>query len=247
MKAFLIDDEIKAIDALKSMLTLFASQIEVVGSAQTVQSAVEQLRTMAVDVIFLDVSMGELGGFDLLLALEGQRDFEVIFVTAHKSFSIDAMRKGAFDYLLKPINPDELVAAVKRLEEKLQKGQGKTVVPPAEKKPQPSLGLPGIKETLFLESGLVEMVEANGNYSVFHQVNGEKAMVSRTLKEIEEKLSSHDFLRIHKSYLVNTRFITGISKQDGGAIVMKSGAQLPISRSRRNGILEEIESKRILL
>lgn len=245
IKAFIVDDELPAIQGLQSMLELFAPDVRVAGSSQLVTEAVKRLRSEHFDLLFVDISIGESNGFDLLLSLGKQPGLHVVFVTAYKDFAIDAIRRGAVDYLMKPLNPDELVQAVGRVKERMvdqaiNSGVTGAVV-------QPRIGLPGLDETVFIESSEIEYIEGEGNYTKLCMLSGAHETVTRAIGEVESKLAEHGFLRSHRSFLVNLKHVSGLMKKDGGGIVMRSGKTLPISRSKKTEIIKVLEENMLFL
>lgn len=173
-------------------------------------------------------------GFDLLLSLGERIDFKTIFVTAHDQHAIKAMRLKAIDYLLKPIDPDELVAAVESFKNLHPISKAISIEPI-------KLALPGLSESPIVSSKDIVFIAAQKNYSDVHLANGQKHTISRTLNVFEMSLEKAGFLRIHRGFLINIEYVQSLSKTDGGGVVMNSGDFIPMGKSRRESALQVLQ------
>lgn len=233
LKAVLIDDEKNARIALRKMLEQFCPDVAVLGEAQNAMEALLLIRKVEPELVFLDVEMPGGTGFDLLDAIE-KRTFTTIFTTAHEQYTIPAIRSGAFDYLLKPINLDELRSAVARameLQKKTAQGSAATEV----------LTISNAEGTWFVPPSEVICIEGERRYSRFYLTNGNEHVVSHTLGDLEEELVKAGFFRVHKSWLVNCAHVKHISSADGGFAVLTNNKEIEISRRKRAEFIRMME------
>lgn len=242
LKAIAIDDEQHAIEILKWELSRNCPEVEVIASACDEAEAKDIISKTDFDILFMDIHLQSTSGLTIVKELQ-PLDCHVIFVTAYDQYAIKAFELEALHYLLKPINSDQLRAAIDRildLRKKEQKISMDRIMTALSKTQQEHQRIPfnvqhGIE---FILPAEIIYIKGENNYSVFHFISGEKLMVSKTLKWVEDTLSNYSFLRIHKSYIINLQHIVRYIKQDGGYIEMKGGAQLSVSRARRSSINE---------
>lgn len=243
--AAIIDDEQGNRENLLRMIGTYYPQIRISSICSSVTEALAVLPEAKPDILFLDIRLGDDTGFTLLENLP-DIPFEVIFVTAYDSYAIQAIRFSALDYLLKPIDPEELKHAVeKAVQVVLRKQENKrmqnllqnTRVLDKEKK----IALSVADKIEFVEIGSIIRCEAESNYTTFYLKTGEKLIVSKTLKEFDELLTPCNFLRVHQSHLINLDEIKSFVKTDGGYIRMKDGTSISISRQRRNYVMERLK------
>lgn len=255
IRAIIVDDEEKSRKLLQNLLTRYCTSVEVIHLAESVNDALAATRRMKPDLIFLDIVMPDENGFQLLEKLK-DFDVEVIFTTAFDQFAIKAIRFSVLDYLLKPINIDELQAAVKRVEEKLlDKNRGNTLneqLTMLQKNYQRNgnkkmIGLPTQSGINFVEIRNILMCKAEGNYSIIYFTDShDKDIVTRTLKEFEDLLADFNFFRVHRSYLINLSHIKEYSRTnhsadfdgDGGCVMMMNSMRIPVSRDKRKLLLK---------
>jgi two-component system LytT family response regulator len=243
IKAILIDDEVHCLDTLNMMLSDYCSEVQVIEQCVSAKKALEAIEKLKPDLVFLDIEMPVMNGFELLEQLS-TISFAIIFTTSYDQYAIKAIRFSALDYLLKPIDPKELVIAVKKVQEERHlplaeqfqmllnqiqgKGAGfsKVAVPTAE----------GF-ELIYAEQ--IICCEANDNYTHFFLKNKNKIIACRTLKEIEEQLQGFPFfVRVHNSFLVNLNEVTRYIRGEGGYLVMSDGTSVNVSRSRKEALLK---------
>lgn len=241
MKAILIDDEISNLENLRTLLTKHCPQVNIVATAQTVSDAVNVVENYTPDLVFLDIQMGEQTGFDVLSSLPN-RNFEVIFVTAYNQYGIQAVKFAALDYLLKPVDIDELQTAVskvaKKLAERTQSSQLDFLLQQL-KTPQPAvskIALPMQSEIRYIALSEIIRCEADNTYTFFFLANGEKILVSKSLKEYADLLKPNGFLRTHQSHLVNPKFVKSWLKEDGGVLLLTSGEKIPVSKPNKEAV-----------
>jgi two-component system LytT family response regulator len=249
VKAVIIEDEKKSRSALVGLLERYCTNVLIVGEAEGVQSGIAMIRQQQPDVIFLDIQMRDGSGFRLLEEV-GEVNFEIIFTTAFDEYAIKAIKYSALDYLLKPIVPEELIEAVRKVEER------KTIKSNNSSKNIDVL-LENIKATsreshkiILSTSEKIHVIkvddiircESDNYYTLFLFVGGKKLLVSKTLKENENLLKDHNFIRPHKSHLINAKYIKGYMKNDGGFIVMTDDSKIPVSRRKKEAIMEIINN-----
>jgi two-component system, LytTR family, response regulator len=237
--AFLIDDERNCTDLLRVMLEKYCPDIQVVGVFNDSELALESLLTLRPQLVFLDIEMPRLNGFDLL-AQCGGLEFKVIFTTAYDQYALRAFKFNALDYLLKPIDREELVHAV-------EKAKKANFIAPERVEaakllrdnPVPDrIALPVGQELLFVEVAEILYCESDGSYvSVYMQHQTKPLILSKSLREFEELLNSPTFFRAHNSYLINLKQVLKIVRSDGGEIVMRNGKSLPVARAKKADLM----------
>ena len=243
LKAIIVEDEKRSRETLRGLLKLFCKNVEVVAEADGVVNGIAAIKEHNPDIVFLDIQMPDGSGFKLLEEIE-EINFEIIFTTAYDQFAIKAIKFSALDYLLKPIFPDDLVSAVKKVEEKRKITSPETnveVLLENIRKPQNESPKIVLSTSDRIQVVLVDEIvrcESDNYYTFFYFENGSRMLISKTLKENEELLSAYNFVRPHKSHLVNIHFVKGFSKKEGGHIVLKDGSKVPVSRRKREMVLE---------
>jgi two-component system, LytTR family, response regulator len=247
LRAIIVEDEYRSRQTLTGMLSMFCKNVEVVGEAENVKSGIELIRKESPDVVFLDIQMPDGSGFKLLETI-GNINFDIIFTTAYDQFAIQAIKFSALDYLLKPIFQEDLVKAVKKAEDnkaKYNKSEQVDVLLENLKKSvyePPKIILSTAEKINVVKIDDILRCESDNYYTFFYFTNGQKLLVSKTLKENEELLKDHHFIRPHKSHLVNSKYIKGFLKQDGGYIIMNDGTNIPVSRRKKEFIMEIISN-----
>jgi two-component system LytT family response regulator len=246
IKALIIDDELKARNILHHYISNFIPAIAEIQQAASAEAALDMLNTYQPDIVFLDVEMPNQNGFDFLVALNNP-PFDVIFTTAYNQYAIQAIKFSALDYLLKPVDPDELKAAVDRhLERKETEEQKKALyvnlVQNIEKKDVKDfrIAVPSAQGVYFFTIDEVVRMEADTSYTHIHLVNKKPFIASKTLKHFEDMLEGFDFIRCHKSHLVNPRHITRISN-DHDFILLTDGSRAEISRRKKEEVFQQLK------
>lgn len=238
MKAILVDDEPDCVAVLSLLLAKHCPQVTVCDTCTTAAEAIKSVRRHAPDILFLDIEMPVMNGFQLLDELGALR-FNLIFTTAYDKFAVRAFRYSALDYLLKPIDPVELKTAVEKSAEKyriekLQIDLLREQLFQTGPKIQNKIALPYKNGYTIVETDTILYCESDGSYTRFYFANGEMYLITKALGEVEDTLAGSDFYRIHKQYFVNLRHIARYVRGDGGYIVMPDGKSLPIARSRKD-------------
>ena len=243
LRSIIVDDEPKSLKNLKIIAERFVKNISVVATCKTVTEGLSAIKEHKPDIVFLDIQMQNETGFDLLSKIE-QIDFEVIFVTAYSDFAIQAIKFSAIDYLLKPIDVEELKAAVKKVEEKrLGKISGRLRVLQdnlRSKKNGYKIALPATDGLVFVAVNHILYCEASSNYTVFHTVDSKQYVVCKTLKEYEDLLITHNFFRIHHSYLVNLGEVKKYVKGEGGHVILNNNVSLDVSKRKKTDFLNRL-------
>jgi two-component system, LytTR family, response regulator len=242
LRIIIVDDEKDDILLLSTLLRKVASEIEIVGEFVNPSQAVEQIQNLKPDLVFLDVQMRDVDGFELLSTL-GARDFEVIFTTSHEKFALRALKAGAIDYLVKPVKQDELKTSIDKV---LAKRNNPSAVQlemllnyfkPNKPKIR-RVALTASDHLMFVEANDIIYCESDSNYTTFFLKSGEKVVISKTLKDVEEILAEDDFFRIHASYLVNMKHVAKFTRGDSGSVIMSNGQQLTVSRKKKDEFFE---------
>jgi len=247
IRGIIVDDELKSRESLKILLEDFCEGVEVVALCQNVDESIEAIQRLHPDVVFLDIQLQRETGFDLLTKLK-HFDFNVIFTTAYSEYAIKAFKFSAIDYLLKPIDIEEL----KRSLAKLEKRMGSTITQRLEQLMQNirsesagnlKLALPTMDGLIFVKVKNVLYCEASSNYTEITMEDNKKYVVSRTLKEYEDLLGDQDFFRIHHSTLINLNAIKKYVRGDGGYVIMNNDKSLDVSKRRKEAFLSRIGAR----
>ena len=245
MKAIIVDDESANVKNLTILLNKYCPQVETLGSANNNQNGLSLFEVEKPDLLFLDIQLDNDTGFNLLKLLP-KKDFEVIFVTAYDNYGIQAIKFAALDYILKPIDIDELVSAVNKaeikLKEKHQTMQLDFLVSYIKRDHAVPLkiALPQQKEIVYVLLTNIIRCEAEGTYTFFYLQNGEKILVSKVLKEYAELLENNGFIRTHQSHLVNLTFVKSWLKEDGGMLLLETGEKIPVSRPHKDKVKHQL-------
>ena len=238
LRAVIVDDEPDAVEFIKSIIGEYCPDLEVVGTAYSAKEGVDVIRDMVPDLVFLDVQMPHGSGFDLLTAFS-EKTFDVIFITAFNHYAIQAIKFSAIDYILKPININEFIEAVRKVEEKRGNSEYENLTYQALldnlKAPKPSkLAIPTAEGIEYLNTSEIIRIEADRSYSWFFMNGNRKHLVSRNLKEYQELLTDLNFFRPHNSHLINLEHVKKFVRHEGGYIEMDDGSTVPISRGKRD-------------
>ncbi len=247
IRSIIIEDEKRSRDTLRELLKRFCKNVEIIAEADGYKSGIEAIKKHKPDVIFLDIQMPDGSGFKLLEDI-GEIDFEIIFTTAYDQFAIKAIKYSALDYLLKPIFPEELINAIKKIEKKRQINTiNKNIkvlldnINTPEEEPK-KIVLSTSDKIHVIKTDEIIRCESDNYYTNFFFTNGKQLLISKTLKENDELLSAHNFIRPHKSHLINTKYIKSFNRNEGGFIVMTDDSKIPVSRRKREKITNIISN-----
>lgn len=244
INALLIDDEKNNLDNLQALLALYCPQVQVIGQALDAATAKEQITRLRPDLLFLDIQMPGTSGLELLQQLPDP-SFELIFVTAHDQYGIQAVKFAAVDYLLKPIDTTELQHAVKKAADRLAVKTKNTTLENLlqllqKNKDEHRIALPSLKQTRFLYTRQIIRCESDNNYCYFFLDNGEKLLVSKPIYEYDSLLAPYGFIRCHQSHLVNKHYIRSWVREDGGFLLLENGDRIPVSRMKKEAVQEAL-------
>ena len=243
IKAILVDDELHGLETLSILLADYCPEVKVMEKCPSAKKALDAIEKQKPDLVFLDIEMPVMNGFELLEQFD-QIPFSVIFTTSYDQYAIKAIRFSALDYLLKPVDPKELVAAVHNITKQKQ--------PPSNEQLEMLMSQLQHKESKFTKIAVptlegfelipaddIVRCEADDNYTHLFLKNKTKIIASRTLKEMEEQFGAFTyFLRVHHSYIVNLNEVSKYVRGDGGYLVMTDGATVNVSRSRKEALLK---------
>lgn len=242
IRAIIIDDEENNIANLQDLLQNYSPEVEVCETAQSASEGIAKIKSKQPDLVFLDVQMPGGNGFDMLEALS-PINFQVIFVTAFDQYAIRAIRFCAIDYLMKPLDILDLQQAVQRAIQNLQETtpiqapqqfiENRNQAPGKIK-----IGLPTAERILFVELNEIVRCVGESNYTHVHLINGERILISKTLKEFDELLADKGFARVHQSHLIHLKYVRSFEKNDGGYLKMNDGATVPVSRQRKSVVMD---------
>jgi two-component system LytT family response regulator len=240
VRTVIIDDELNNRQMIADMLRQHCPHIELAGEADGVATGLEVIKRLSPDLVLLDIRLRDGEGFDLLDRLE-TIDFRVIFITAYEEYALKAIKFSALDYLLKPVLPDELKAAIEKAEKQIvrdlavQLAELSNNLSPSRKK---RIVLRTADKLQLIPVGEIIRCEADRSYSVFYLANGQKILVSYPLKEYEDLLTDQGFFRPHKSHLVNISYVDSYVKSEGGHILLTDGTTLPVSLRKKTLLIE---------
>ncbi|MBL7732831.1 MAG: response regulator transcription factor [Chitinophagaceae bacterium] len=248
MKALVIDNEPHLCTALTTLLKEYCPEITAVESADGVQSGLQKIRSFQPDIVLLDVEMDDGTGFDLMKQVS-EPPFQLIFVTAHNKYAIEAFRFSAIDFLLKPVDPDALQQSIARAQKNIRSGNLQQQVQVLlsqmaglhnlEKK----IVLKDLENTYFIRVADILFCEAEGTYTKFFIKNSNVIIVSKNLKEYEAILEPIGFIRTHHSFLVNPAHIKLYDRTDGGALILDNGQSIPVSQRKKDAVLQALEAR----
>jgi len=244
IKAVIIDDEPLCCQSLQLLIEQNCAEVAVVGVYNNGMAALESLRSQSVDLVFLDVEMPLMSGFEMLEAM-GSIDFKLIFTTSYDKYALNAFRVSAVDYLLKPIDRKELIAAVDKLRIAANAVNSQQVELLLQKismpaRPLMKIAMPSVEGLELTPVENILYAESCDNYTQLFLRSGKKMLVTRSLKEIEEMLDEHSFIRVHRSFVVNLNEVERYVRGDGGYLMMSDGKMIDVSRSRKEELLRKL-------
>ena len=242
LRAVIVDDDEFCCVQLQDVIARKVRSIDILAVCNSAEEGIEKIQQLSPDIVFLDVEMPGMNGFEMLKKLQAI-NFEIIFITAHDHYAIRAIRFSAIDYLLKPVDATSLQEALDRVIEKKRKHieipqrQLEIVNHPAGKQ-MDNLAVPTMEGLLFISLQDIVSCESDDKYTMIFLADKKKVVASRTLGDFEEILSKHGFFRIHKSYLINLKHLRKYLRGEGGQVVMSNGATLDVSRRKKEELME---------
>lgn len=247
MRAIIVDDEPDGIRTLQKMLEVHCPHVSIEATCSNATMAKQQIKEIQPDVIFLDIQMPGKSGLELLTELQ-PKNFEVIFVTAHNEYMLQALQYSAADYLLKPVDEDRLIEAVRRVETRLaddkKEDRTETLLHNLNKAGNPlemRLCLPTLKGFIISKLENIIYCEAERSYTVFHLEGNKTVTVSKPLLDYDTLLQDTSFFRIHKSFLINLLHVKEYQRGEGGLVIMSNNAEIEVSRRKKDQFLYKIK------
>lgn len=246
INAIIIDDERHSCDALKMLLDKCCSQqVQVTAICYSGEEGIKTIKELKPQLVFLDIEMPFMNGFQMLEQLP-VINFEIIFTTSYDQYAITAFKFSALDYLLKPVDREELNKAVQKVSKKISPPVAQQLEILLQKINQPAItiqriALPTMQGLEFVPVDSIISCSSNNNYTEFFLADKKRVLVSRTLKEVEDMLADHSFLRVHNSHVVNLNAIIRYVKGEGGYLVMTDGSNVDVSRSRKELLLQKLQ------
>jgi len=245
INAIIIDDERHSCDALKMLLEKCCPQVLVTAICNSGVEGIKKIDELKPQLVFLDIEMPHMNGFQMLEQLT-TINFEIIFTTSYDQYAITAFKFSALDYLLKPVDREELQKAVQKVSNKITPPVSQQLEILLQKINQPTLAvqriaLPTMQGLEFVPVESIISCSSNNNYTEFFLTGKKKLLVSRTLKEVEDMLADHAFIRVHHSHIVNLNAITRYVKGEGGYLVMQGDSTVDVSRSRKDLLLRKLQ------
>jgi len=248
LTAIIVDDEEKGRTVIRELLTRYCPQVKIAAECSNAKDTKKAIQEINPEIVFLDISMPGETAFDMLRQLETIM-FEIVFITAHSQYSVEAFRYSALDYLLKPVSEDLLIEAVakaqQRSEEKKVNSRLETLLYNSSRESVingKKICIPGIKGFLVIEVKDILYLEADSCYTCFHMANGKKITSAKTVGEYEEILEESSFFRVHKSFVVNLYYMKEYIKGDGGYIILNNGEKIEVSRRKKDEFMEKVKS-----
>jgi two-component system, LytTR family, response regulator len=241
LKAIIIDDEPDCVQLLVLQLREYCREVEVLAQLTSPEEGLQAIRSLHPDVVFLDVEMPRMNGFQLLEQLE-EIPFSLIFVTAYNEFALKAFRFSALDYLLKPLNVSQLCEAVRKAEKRQRIDQGQLDLlryQLREGKYPSKIAVPFQSGVVFVELKELVYCEADSNYTKLFLTSGKNYLLSKTLREVQEVLEERNFLRVHRQYLINLDHIKMYHKGDGSYLVMTGDVTIPVAKNQKERLVQK--------
>ena len=243
-KVLIIDDEKRIRDFVKRMIDSFNLDVEVFTDGENVETGIESINRIKPDIVFLDIQMPDGTGFDLLNRVKDKK-FELIFITAFQEYAIMAIKFSALDYILKPIDDEELKTALQNaidtVDFKKEDSQFEALTHNLQTNQKRKLVLKTQESVHVVDLSEIIRCEADKNYTFFYLNNGKKILVSRTLKDFETLLSNHGFFRVQQSHLINLEYIERYDKHEGGSVIMRDGSSVPLSPAKKDQFFSMLE------
>lgn len=242
IRVILVDDEVSCTDILHWQLETYCPEVKVEAICNSAADALVKIPELKPDLVFMDIEMPGMNAFELLSRLKPLR-FPVIFITAYNQFALQAFKENAVDYLLKPIEKFDLIAAVDKARlrvgnEETEKMDRLIRMFSEQMTNNRKIALPTNDGVSFVNVDQIVRCESDSNYTYIFLQSGEKIVITKTLKQIEESLADYPFYRVHQSHLVNLHHIVKFAKDSGGYLVMSDKSNITVARQRKEGLME---------
>lgn len=244
IKAIIVDDEPSAGEIIRTLIQTYGNDIQVCSTCQNISDAVRDIRLFQPDLLFLDIELADGSGFDILEQSPGLKA-RVIFVTAHEHYSLLAIKQHAFDYILKPVDPEEFATALRKVTDSLQQQAPHplpdTLLQYFRNMNIRKIAVPNRNGFSYYNMEDIVTLEAEGSYTRIHFSSSKQVLVSRGLRDFELSLTGKGFLRVHKSFLVNIDHIAELHRDDNGYLVMSNGSKIYLSGKDKAEIIRKIK------
>ncbi len=245
LTSIVVDDIPVALEMLCADIEKNHPEIEIIGRAASVIEAAKLLQKQKPDILFLDIMLGDGTGFDILEIVPNLQS-KIIFVTASDAYAIKAFKFAAIDYILKPYSNEDLANSIAKAKEQIQPNKEQiAVLHDAIKNPASAnqkISLHTSEKIIVVQLSEIIRCKSDNNYTTFYLENGQKILVSKTLKYFADMLKEHGFLRVHQSHLINTKYIKEFIKSDGGYLILKDKSNIPVSVRKRNEVIESLNN-----
>ena len=244
LKAIIVDDEPYCCEILAAMLNSDCPEVDIISVNNNAKDSLTAIQKYSPDLVFLDVEMPRMNGFEMLEQLP-TINFHLIFTTSYDQYALKAIRFSAIDYLLKPIDREELKKAVQKVKERIQVPIPQQLEILMQKLKQPTapinkIALPTMEGLQMIPVDIIISCESDDNYTILKTKSNKKVLVTRSLKDMEEILEQHSFIRVHRSFLVNLNEIEKYIKGDGGYLVMSDGTSIDVARNKKETLLKKL-------
>jgi two-component system LytT family response regulator len=239
LKTIIIDDEPDSVKLLQLQLTEYCPQVEVVGSYTSTVKALNGIETLLPDLLFLDIEMPVMNGFEMLEKVL-HTNFSLVFVTAYNQFALKAFRFNALDFLVKPVDTKELIEAVAKAEKSLKPTSAQLTMLQKQLRGEPvtKIAIPGQRGVTFIDLNEIVYSEASNNYSKLVLSDGRHFLISKTLKDVQEVLEEEHFLRVHRQYIINLNHVKQFNRNEG-VLTMTNGENIPVARNQKDRLIEK--------
>lgn len=243
-KVLIIDDEKPTRTFIRKMLESFDLNLSVYIDGENVASGIEAIEEIQPDIVLLDIQMPDGNGFDVLKNVKFKQ-FEVIFITAFQEFAVQAIKFSALDYILKPIDAEELQTAITNALQLVEHKKDGTQFAVLQNNIQPhhkrKIVLKTQESIFVIEIDDIVHCEADKNYTFFYLTDGKKILVSKTLKDYDTMLTGFSFFRVHQSHLINLNYVERYDKHDGGSVILKDGSSIPLSPAKKEQFFKRLD------
>ncbi len=245
LRGIIIDDELDSIQAIQSLITLYDLNLNIIGTAQSVDEGVDVINRYSPDLVLLDIKLGDELGFSVLEKTKTS-DYQVVFISAYDKYAVQSFKYSAVHYLLKPIDIEDFTDAIKKVESNIQNKNSSLrniqILLQNIQAPKPYLlSIPASDGLEFININDIISIKADGSYSMIHFENKRQILISKNIGEFQEQLPLDEFCRVHNSYIINLKHVKKLKKIGGLAAEMPEGITIPISRNKKDDFMKQIE------
>ncbi len=239
LRTIIIDDEPDSVKLLQAELTQNCPQVDIIGAYTSSVKASRDIETLQPDLLFLDIEMPVMNGFEILEKIL-HLNFSVVFITAYNQYALKAFRFNALDYLVKPIDTNELIEAVAKAEKRIKPTSSQLTMLQKQLRGEPvtKIAIPGQHGVTFIDLNEIVFGEASDNYSKLILTDGRQFLISKTLKDVQEVLEEEHFLRVHRQYIINLNHVKQFNRNEG-ILTMSNGQHIPVARNQKEHLIEK--------